>query len=58
MERSEMIALLMRNAEIVIDNYVYDATSDEKARLLKKERARLEEKTDKELANMVVINCG
>lgn len=58
MERAEMIGLLMRNAEIVIDNYVFDATSEEKERLLGKERARLETKSDLELQNMVVINCG
>ena len=59
MERKKMIELMMANAEAILgDSLDYDPTEFEKKRLLSQERERLEKKTDLELQNMVMINCG
>lgn len=59
MGRPEMINALMMNAEVVIDMMIdYDPTPQERQTMLDQERARLEKKTDFELKNMVLLNCG
>jgi hypothetical protein len=59
MDRNQMIEVLMQNAAAVLDLTLdYDPTDQEVARLLGQERARLDKKTDLELRNMVIMNCG